>query len=93
MPKAYSTGLRMRVVAAVRAGETCRAVAASLGVAPSAAGKWNRAFSRSGSVSLARIGGFLRFAIDPHEERSRETGPDTSRDQRQGYAARAIPVM
>lgn len=72
MPKACSTGLRMRVVAAVRASETCRAAAASLGVAPSAAGKWNRAFSRSRSMSLARISGFLGFAIDPHGEWSRK---------------------
>ena len=43
-----------------------------LGVAPSAAGKWHRAFSRSGSMSLARIGGSLGFAIDPHGEWSRK---------------------
>ena len=30
------------------AGATCRAVAASFDIAPSTAGKWNRAFARSG---------------------------------------------
>lgn len=86
MPKARSTGLRMRVVAAVRASETCRAAASSLGVAPSAAGKWNRSISRSGSVSLARIGGFLRFAIDPHGEWSRNQART-----RPGIRVRSMP--
>ena len=45
MPRAYSTDLRMRVVAAMQAGATCRAVAASFDIAPSTAGKWNRAFA------------------------------------------------
>ena len=49
MPRAYSTDLRMRVIAALQAGATRRAVAASFDIAPSTAGKWNRAFSRSGS--------------------------------------------
>ena len=40
MPKAYSTDLRMRVIAAMQAGATCRAVAASFDIAPSTAGKW-----------------------------------------------------
>ena len=52
MPRACSTDLRMRVIAAMQAGATCRAVAASLDIAPSTAGKWNRAFSRSGSRQL-----------------------------------------
>ena len=48
------------------AGATCRAVAASFDIAPSTAGKWNRAFARSGSVGPARIGGYLRSALEPH---------------------------
>ena len=32
MPRAYSTDLRMRVIAAMQAGATCRAVAASYGI-------------------------------------------------------------
>ena len=66
MPRAYSTDLRMRVIAAMQAGATCRAVAASFDIAPSTAGKWNRAYSRSGSVGPARIGGFLRSTLEPH---------------------------
>ena len=66
MPRAYSIDLRMRVIAAMQAGATCRAVAASFDIAPSTAWKWNRAYSRSGSVGPARIGGYLRSALEPH---------------------------
>ena len=72
MPRPYSTDLRMRVVAAMQAGETCRAVAASFDIAPSTAGKWNRDLSRSGSVRSARVGGHLRSALEPHGEWIRE---------------------
>ena len=63
MPRACSTDLRMRVIAAMQAGATCRAVAASLDIAPSTAGKWNRAFSRSGSRQL-RATARSYFSID-----------------------------
>ena len=72
MPRPYSTDLRMRVVAAMQAGETCRTVAASFDIAPSTAAKRDRALSRSGSVSPARIGGHLRSALEPHGEWIRE---------------------
>ena len=63
MPRAYSTDFRMRIIAAMHAGATCRAVSVSFDIAPSTAGKWNRAFSRSGSVGPARIGGYLWSAL------------------------------
>ena len=66
MPRAYSIDLRMRVIAAMQAGATCRAVAASFDIAPSTAAKWNRAYKRSGSVGPVRIGGYLRSALEPH---------------------------
>ena len=42
MPRAYSTDLRMRVIAAMQASATYRAVAASFDIAPSTAGKSGR---------------------------------------------------
>ncbi len=68
MPRPYATDLRVRVVAAMQAGENCRAVAASLDIAPSTAGKRDRAFSRSGSVRPARVDGHLGSALEPHGE-------------------------
>ena len=68
MPRAHSTDLRARVVAAMQAGGSCRAVAASFDFSPSTAGKWHRAFSRSGSVSPARIGGCLGSPLEPLRE-------------------------
>ena len=65
MPRA-SNDLRVRVVTAMQAGETCRAVTASFNIALSTAGKWNRSFARSGSVDPARIGGHLGSALEPY---------------------------
>ena len=62
----------MRVVSAIQASETCRAVAASFGIAPSAAGKRSRVFSRSGFAGRARSGGHLRPALEFDEEWIRE---------------------
>ena len=67
MPKAYSNDLRLRVVAAMQGGETCRAVAAGFDIAPSTAVKWLRRFKQSGSTAPAKIGGYLAPALDPHE--------------------------
>ena len=59
MPKAYSNDLRLRAVAAMQGGETCRAVAAGFDIAPSTAVKWFRRFKQSGSTAPAKIGGYL----------------------------------
>ena len=67
MPKAYSNDLRLRVVAAMRRGETCRAVAARFDIAPSTAANRFSRFRESGSTAPAKIGGYLAPALAPHE--------------------------
>ena len=42
MPKPFSNDLRERAVAAVQAGESCRAVAVRFGVAVSSVVKWSQ---------------------------------------------------
>ncbi len=51
MTRPYSNDLRERAVAAMEAGESCRAVAARFGVAPSSVVKWRMRARRTGSVS------------------------------------------
>ena len=41
-------------------------------IAPPTAGKWSRAYLRSGFVGPARIGGYLRSTLEPHGEWIRE---------------------
>ena len=67
MPKVCSNDLRLRVVAAVQGGETCRAIAAGFDIAPSTAEKWLRRFPQSGSKAPAKAGNCLAPALDPHE--------------------------
>lgn len=66
MPRAYSTDLRERVVAAVRAGSTCRVVADQFGVAVSSVAKWSQLESRTGSVAPGRTGGHRKPILAPH---------------------------
>lgn len=57
MTKALSLDLRRRVVAAVDAGASRRAVAARYGVAPSTAVRWHRQWRESGSLAPRPQGG------------------------------------
>jgi putative transposase len=57
MARAYSMDLRLRVVAAVESGKSCRAVAARFGVAVSTAVKWMQRHRRTGSVAAGQMGG------------------------------------
>jgi len=66
MPKAYSTDLRLRVIAAVEAGESRRAAATRFGVSPSAAVKWTRRARLTGIIEPKRMGGHRPFALAPH---------------------------
>jgi putative transposase len=54
--------LRERVVAAVEAGESRRAVARRFGVSESVAVKWLQRVARTGSVKPGRMGGHRRPA-------------------------------
>ena len=57
MTRPYSNDLRERVVAAVEAGETCRAASARFGVAVSTVVKWSQRYRRAGWAATAA--GFL----------------------------------
>ncbi len=68
MTKAYSNGLRERVVAAKQSGESCRSVAARFGVAPSSVVKWTGRARRTGSHSQAKTGGYRRPLLEPQRD-------------------------
>ena len=68
MTRPYSNDLRERVVGAVAAGESCRAVAARFGVAVSTVVKWSQRYRRSGSVEPDKIGGRRPVVLAPHRE-------------------------
>jgi transposase len=53
----YSADLRARVISAVRAGVSCRRVAAQYGLSKSTVGKWVLQFCRTGSVAAKPMGG------------------------------------
>jgi len=66
MTRPCSDDLRERVVAAMQAGESCRSVATRFDVAPSSVVKWTQRTARTGSVSLAKMGGYRRPILEPH---------------------------
>lgn len=59
----YSNDLRSRVVAAMEAGGSCRAVAATFAVAPSTAGNWHRQYRRTQSYAPLAMGGDRRWKL------------------------------
>jgi transposase len=68
MSRPYSNDLRERVVAAVRSGESCRAVASRFEVAVSTVVKWSQRYRATGSVAPGKIGGYRRRVLEPHRE-------------------------
>jgi transposase len=64
----YSLDLRERVVAAVLAGESCRAVAASFRVSVSAVVKWSQRFRKTGSAAAGRIGGYRPRTLEAESD-------------------------
>lgn len=54
MGRAYSLDLRDRVVAAVAAGQSCRAVAATFKVSVASVVKWSQRFRATGSAAAGR---------------------------------------
>jgi transposase len=66
MTRAYSNDLRERVVAAVGAGESCRAVAARYDVAASSVVKWSQRYRATGSVAPGKMGGYRKRVLKPH---------------------------
>ena len=57
MGRAYSLDLRERVVAAVAAGESCRAVAITFKVSVASVVKWSQRFRATGSAAARPVGG------------------------------------
>jgi len=63
MARAYSLDLRERVVAAVAAGQSCRAVAATFKVSVASVVKWSQRFRATGSAAAYKVGGRRPFAL------------------------------
>ena len=63
MARPYSDDLRERVLDALNAGLSCRAVAERFGVSVSTVVKWSQRFRATGSVSAKRMGGHRPFAL------------------------------
>lgn len=68
MTRPYSNDLRDRVVAAVQAGESCRAVAARFGIAVSSVVKWHQRYRSTGSVSPGKMGGHRKRVLVEHRD-------------------------
>jgi transposase len=66
MTRPLSIDLRERVVGAVLAGESCRAVAARFGVAVSSVVKWSQRHRATGSVAPGKMGGHRKPVLAPH---------------------------
>ena len=58
-----ASDLRKRVVSATLAGESCRSVAAQLGVAVSSVVKWSQRHRETGSVAPAKMGGHRKRVL------------------------------
>ena len=63
MAKAYSLDLRERVVAAVAAGSSCRAAAATFKVSVSSVVRWSQRFRSEGSPAARPVGGRRPYAL------------------------------
>ena len=66
MTRPLSNDLRKRVVVAIEAGESCRAVAARFGIAVSSAVKWSQRYRASGSVAPGKMGGHRKRVLESH---------------------------
>ncbi len=96
MTRPLSMDLRERVVGAVLAGETCRAVAARFGVAVSSVVKWSQRHRATGSVAPGKIGGHRKRVLEPHRafilEEIARTPHLTLHRLRDALAARGVSV-
>jgi putative transposase len=96
MMRPLSNDLRERVVAAVSAGDSCRAVAARFGVAVSSVVKWSQRQRQTGSVSPGKMGGHCKPVLLPHRdfivERIEQTSHLTLHKLKDELAARGVKV-
>jgi transposase len=63
MARAYSLDLRERVVDAVAAGQSCRAVAETFKVSVASVVKWSQRFRATGSAAAHKVGGRRPYAL------------------------------
>ena len=96
MTRPLSNDLRERVVAAVRGGESCRAVATRFGVAVPSVVKWSQRYRATGSVAPGKMGGHCRPVLEPHRafivERIGQTPHLTLHGLKDELAARGVKV-
>jgi transposase len=96
MTAPLSNDLRVRVVAAIPAGESCRSVAARFGIAVSSAVKWSQRYRSSGSVEPGKMGGHRKRVLEPYRdfivERLRETPHLSLHGLKAELAARGVKV-
>ncbi len=96
MTRPLSNDLRERVVSAVLAGGSCRAVAARFGVAVSSVVKVSQRYRVTGSVSPGKMGGHRKRLLEPHRgfivERLKETPHLTLHALKDELAARGVIV-
>jgi transposase len=96
MTRPYSEDLRLRAVALVKDGQSCRAVARLLGLGESTVIRWVRRERQTGSTSAKPIGGRRRFVLLADRDwliARMASGPDfTLRGLRAELAARGTEV-
>tara|TARA_R110000803_G_scaffold208629_1_gene277417 strand:- start:602 stop:961 length:360 start_codon:yes stop_codon:yes gene_type:complete len=96
MTRPYSNDLRVRVVAAVASGESCRSVASRFDVAVSSVVKWSQRHRATGSVAPGKIGGHRKRVLEPHRdfiiERIRRMPHLTLHGLKDELAARGVNV-
>ena len=63
MARAYSLDLRERVVGAVAAGQSCRAVASTFKVSVASVVKWSQRFRATGNAAAHKVGGRRPYAL------------------------------
>jgi transposase len=96
MARPLSEDIRERVVAAVAAGASTRAVAARFGVAVSSVVKWTQRYRVTGSVAPGKMGGHRKRVLEPHRafimERLGQTPHLTLHGLKAELAARGVEV-
>jgi transposase len=96
MSRAYSLDLRDRVVGAVLAGASCRAVAATFQVSVASVVRWSQRFRATGSAAPRPMGGNRPYALAEERawllRRLAETPDITLRALLAELAARGIKV-
>jgi putative transposase len=96
MTRPLSIDLRERVVAAVLAGASCRAVAVRFRIAVSTVVKWSQRYRATGSVAPGKMGGHRKRVLEPHRafivERLRQQPHLTLHGLKDELAARGLKV-